>query len=478
VERRFGVSKASASIAGAGLWRGVSLAWGWAMTKKRVRAASARPAGDDTRSVLEKIGLLLGGLLLVVFTIIGMEFTLHGSHLSHLEGVGSAAPPVGDSLFVRTMEVFTGTHLTDGNHVTVLLNGEQTFPAIWKELRGAKQTITLQMYYFEPGEIADTLSAILRERARNGVSVHVLTDAFGAQKITRGYLDSLDAAGVHTAIFRPVHWYEMQKLQNRSHIRAIVIDGRIGFTGGFGIADKWLGNGHSKDQWRDTDVRLTGPAVSQLQATFAEGWVEATGNLLTGEKYFPREPVREEPAETAGLLDAQPTIGSTPAERFLALSIAGARHRLYITNSYFVPNHDFKQLLVQAAKRGVDVRVLTVGPATDVKITRWAGRKQYDDLLKGGVRIFEFAPTMMHAKTLVADGVWSSIGTMNFDNRSMVFNNESNLNVLDPAVGATMDSVFVDDLRYSKEIKRAEFEKRGPYERLMELLSSTIARLL
>ena len=434
---------------------------------------------DDNHkhSLLEKIGLTAGGLLLILFTIIGMEFTLHGSHISHLQGVGSAAPEVGDPLFTRTMEVFTGTHLADGNHVTVLLNGEQTFPAIWRELRGAKQTITIQMYYAEPGKLADTLSAILQERARAGVSVHLLMDAFGSQHITKGYLDTLKAAGVHTAKFRPVHWYEMQKLQNRSHDRVIVVDGRVGFTGGFGVADKWLGNGHSKDQWRDTDVRFTGPAVTQLQATFADSWVEATGVLLTGEKYFPKEPTKEEPAEVAGLLDAQPTIGSTPAERFLALSIAGARHRLFITNSYFVPNHDFKQLLIEASKRGVDVRILTVGPESDVKVTRYAGRKQYDDLLKGGVRIFEFAPTMMHAKTLVADGTWVSVGTMNFDNRSMVFNNECNLNVLDAATGAMMDSVFLNDLKYSKEITRAEFEKRGIFQRILEVGASAMARL-
>jgi len=448
------------------------------MKKTTHRSSNAKSTGDHRRPLAEKVALVAGGLLLILFTVIGMEFTLHGSHISHLQGVGNAAPPVGDPLFTRTMEMFTGTHLTDGNHVTVLLNGEQTYPAIWKALRGAKETITIQMYYFEPGKIADTLSAILRERARNGVSVHLLTDAFGAQHITSGYVDSLRAAGVHTSVFRPVHWYEMQKLQNRSHNRAIVVDGRVGFTGGFGVADKWLGNGHTKDQWRDTDVRFTGPAVSQLQATFADGWVEATGNLLAGEKYFPKEPVKEEPAETAGLLDAQPTIGSTPAERFLALSIAGARHRLFITNSYFVPNYDFKQLLIQAAKRGVDVRILTVGSETDVRTTRYAGRKQYDDLLKGGVRIFEFAPTMMHAKTLVADGMWVSIGSMNFDNRSMVFNNESNLNVLDPGTGAVLDSVFLNDLEYSKEITRAEFEKRGLLQRIFELGSSAMARLL
>ncbi|MEP7066153.1 MAG: phospholipase D-like domain-containing protein [Gemmatimonadota bacterium] len=448
------------------------------MKKTPNRSSKEQSTGALERSLAEKVAITVGALLLVLFTVIGMEFTFHGSHLSRLQGVGNAAPPIGDSLFTRTMEMFTGTHLTDGNHVTVLFNGDQTFPTIWKELRGAKRTITIQMYYFEPGKIADTLSAILRERARSGVAVHLLVDAFGGQNIKKGYIDSLKVAGVHFSKFRAVHWYEMQKLQNRSHNRVIVVDGRVGFTGGFGVADKWLGNGHAKDQWRDTDVRFTGPAVSQLQATFADGWVEATGVLLTGEQYFPKEPMKEEPAETAGLLDAQPTIGSTPAERFLALSIAGARHRLFITNSYFVPNYDFKHLLIEASKRGVDVRILTVGEESDVKITRYAGRKQYDDLLKGGVRIFEFEPTMMHAKSLVADGVWVSVGSMNFDNRSMVFNNESNLNVLDPVIGATLDSVFMNDLKYSKEITRAEFEKRGLLQRIFEIGSSALARLL
>jgi cardiolipin synthase len=258
----------------------------------------------------------------------------------------------------------------------------------------------------------------------------------------------------------------------------IVVDGRVGFTGGFGIADKWLGNGHTKDQWRDTDVRFTGPAVSQLQATFADGWVEATGVLLTGQKYFPKEPVKEEPAETAGLLDAQPTIGSTPAERFLALSIAGARHRLFITNSYFVPNYDFKQLLIEASKRGVDVRVLTVGPESDVKITRYAGRKQYDDLLKGGVRIFEFAPTMMHAKSIVADGRFVSAGTVNFDNRSMSFNDETTLLAVDDELGARMEQLFESDVGYSTEITAESHARRGVKRKLLERGASMMARIL
>ncbi|HEX6534457.1 MAG TPA: phospholipase D-like domain-containing protein, partial [Gemmatimonadaceae bacterium] len=332
--------------------------------------------------------------------------------------------------------------------------------------------------YCKPGRMADTLAAILSDRARAGVRVLFLHDAFGSQDLTEGYLDSLRAAGVRIAIFRPVHWYSLHKAQSRSHIRVVVVDGRVGYTGGFGIDDKWFGNGHARDQWRDTNVRFTGSAVAQLQATFAAGWAEATGQLLTGELFFPRVPPADDPAQLAALFHSAPTIGSTPAERYLALSIAGARRTLYIANSYFVPDEDFRRLLVRAAKRGVDVRVLTAGPRTDVEITLLAGRDTYDELLAGGVRVYEYQPTMMHAKTLVVDGSWSSIGTMNFDNRSMVFNDESNLLVLDPVVGARMDSLFLDDLRYAKEIRRPEFDRRGVVERLLEQGAALWGRLL
>jgi cardiolipin synthase len=239
-----------------------------------------------------------------------------------------------------------------------------------------------------------------------------------------------------------------------------------------------MGSGHSENEWRESNVRFEGPAVAQLQATFASGWAEAAGELITGDLFFPPQAFVEVGPVPAALFHSVPTAGSTPAERFLALSISGARRTLYISNSYFVPDDDFRRLLVRAAKRGVDVRVLTAGDKSDVKTTLYAGRARYPELIKGGVHVYEYLPTMMHAKTFVIDGVWSTVGSLNFDNRSLVFNNESNLVALDERVGATLDSLFLDDLRYAKEIKLEEFNRRSWLEQLLEWGANTLQRVL
>jgi cardiolipin synthase len=375
------------------------------------------------------------------------------------------------------MELFTQAHLSEGNRVEVTINGDQTYPRLFEDLRSARQSITLQMYYCQPGTMADTFQTILVERARAGVRVLFLLDAFGAQNLPEEYFDTLRAAGVRIAKFRPVKWYSLHKAQSRSHIRVVVVDGRLAWTGGFGIDDKWFGDGRSKDQWRDSNARFTGPAVSQHQATFAVGWVEATGELLTGAMFFPPG-VAAADGMQAGLVHLAPTIGSTPAERFLALTIAGAHRTLYITNSYFVPDDDFRRLLILAAQRGVDVRILTTSGQTDVRTTWYAGRGHYEQLLRGGIRVFEYQPAMMHAKSIVADGMGSSVGTMNFDNRSLVFNDESNILVLDAGFGATMDSGFLEDLRVSKEIILAEFQKRPWTAKLYERGATMLGRVL
>jgi cardiolipin synthase A/B len=262
----------------------------------------------------------------------------------------------------------------------------------------------------------------------------------------------------------------------RMHTRGVVIDGRIAYTGGFGIADKWLGDGVQKDQWRDTNVRFEGPAAEELQAAFAAGWAEATGELISGEFFFPL-PIRAG-GTSAGLLHSMPTIGSTAAERFLALSVSGARKTLYISNSYFVPDDDFRQLLLDAVKRGVDVRILTEGPETDVKFTLYAGRARYEQLLVGGVKIYEYQNTVLHSKTLVSDGIFSTIGSMNFDNRSLAFNNETNLAILDARIGAQMDSLFFEDLKHAEVITPEWIEARPLWERFVMGFSNLISRVL
>jgi cardiolipin synthase len=393
-----------------------------------------------------------------------------------VRGVGGDGAPVApaEPAFPLTVALLTGTPVVAGNRVELALNGDGTYPRLWADLRAARRSITVQMYYAAPGRVADSLGAILAERARAGVEVFLLYDAFGSS-LPDAYLDRLREAGVHAVAFRPLRFENLWVVQNRSHVRGIVVDGQVGWTGGFGIDDKWLGGGRRPDEWRETNVRVEGPAVLQLEAAFVAGWAEATGELLTGRATVN---THEGGVARAGLLYTAPTLGSTAAERFLAMSIAGARERLYVTNAYFAPDENFVQLLTRAARRGVDVRLLLSGPRTDVRTARFAGRFRYDSLLAAGVRVYEYEPSPLHAKTFVIDGVWSSVGTMNFDNRSLALNDEAALMVLDSVAGRRMEAVFFDDLRHAREISLAAFRRRPWTDRLAEWAASQITPLL
>jgi len=427
---------------------------------------------------LKRTGLVALAVFVLAMALIGLLTITRGTPIGRVVTLSDSGPPaIVDSLFERTFELFTGTHISNGNSVRRADNGS-VYPPLWADLRSARQTITVQMYYSLPGQVADTLAAILRERAHAKVRVLLLLDAFGSQHLSRAWIRSLRDAGVEVAKLRPLRWYTVATATNRSHVRVVVVDGRIGYTGGWGIADYWLGDGRHDEQWRESNVRFEGPVVMQLQAAFAGAWAEATGELITGPLFFPSSGFQPAGQTHAGLLFTSPTLGSTAAERFLALTVAGTRKTLYIENSYFVPDDDFRRLLKRAARRGVDVRVLTVGPKTDVKTTRYAGRHWYEELLRGGVRIYEYEPTMLHSKTLVADGVWSSVGSMNFDNRSMAFNNESNLVVLDSAFGREMDATFFEDLKYATEIKLDSFSKRSAWSKLVETGAIMLSRIL
>ena len=429
---------------------------------------------------LKPLSMTLGMIALCILALIGLLSLTRGTPLRRVVyGARSAPPAVSDSSFRDLMGVFIGTHIEPGHRIEQLLNGDGTYPRLWSDLRAARRTITVQMYFSKPGVVADTLAAILSERAKSGVRVLLLLDAFGSQSLKKSWAKGLSQAGVEVRVLRKLKWYSLHNASDRSHARVVVVDGKIGYTGGFGLADYWLGNGHSKDQWRDSNVRFEGPAVIGLQAAFAAAWVESSGELLVGEPFFPRRGFREGPGTAmAGLLFLSPTTGSTAAERFLALTIASATRTLYVTNSYFVPDDDFRDLLVASAKRGVDVRILTASKETDVKMTWYAGRARYEELLAGGIRVYEYQPTMIHSKTIVADGLWGSIGSMNFDNRSLAFNNETNLVVWDRAFGATLDSTYLDDLKRSREIVLPEFKKRSWTDRIVELGASAFSRLL
>ena len=430
--------------------------------------------------ILKYTLLTLAVILVLTLVLIGLLSITRGSYVRTViaDGDQEGPPEVSDPLFPRTMELFTGTHIEPGNKLDILLNGEGTYPKLWQDIASAQKTLTVQMYFSQPGVVADTMAKYLAERARAGVRVLVLLDAFGSGTLTDEWRKQLTDAGVEIAWLRKVRWYTLHKATQRSHVRVVVVDGRVGYTGGFGLADYWLGDGRTKDQWRESNIRFSGPTVAGLQAAFAAGWAETTGELLTGDLFFPPIAFETEGNMNAGLMHSLPTIGSTPAERFLALSIAGARKTLYITNSYFVPNEDFCNLLINAVKHGVDVRVLTVGPETDIKTTWYAGRALYEKLLEGGVKVYEYQPTMMHAKTIVVDGYFSVVGSMNFDNRSIAFNNEAQIVALDSAVGRQMDEIFLEDLKYSEEMKLETFRQRGMKSRVLEWGATKLRRIL
>jgi cardiolipin synthase A/B len=433
----------------------------------------------DRRAIPSALGAAGRWTLIVVvagLALIGFLHLTRGTAVRHVRGVAAdgIAISVSDPAFPVMAAMSTGAWLASGNRVEVMLNGSGTYPRLWDDLRSAKQSITLQLYYGAPGELATTLGEILLDRAKAGVRVLVLYDAFGTADIPAEHRARLRAGGIAVEPFRPIRLSTLHLAQHRSHVRGIVIDSLVGWTGGFGLDDKWLGDGRSDGSWRETNVRFEGPAVRQLQAAFAAAWVEATGVMFTGRAtLWPQES-----GAIAGLLYTTPTLGSTTAERFLALSIAGARETLYITNPYFAPDRNFINLLIEAAGRGVDVRILTAGARTDVAIVRAAGRFWYDALLSAGVRVYEWQPSTLHAKTLVVDGEWSAIGSMNFDNRSMALNDESTLMVLDGAVGAEMDRIFMEDLTHAEAITLATFRQRSFVQRVMERGASLIMRVL
>ena len=439
------------------------------------RRAAARLGDIVRRFGARAIRWFVGGVILVS-AVIGLLFITRGTAVRRVRGVGSDGAPVSpaEPSFPLTVALLTGTPIVAGNRVELALNGDGTYPRLWADLHAAQRSITVQMYYAAAGRVADSLGAALAERARAGVAVYLLYDAFGTD-LPEAYLERLRSAGVRAVAFRPLRFRNLWVVQNRSHIRGIVIDGQVGWTGGFGIDDKWLGDARRPEEWRETNVRFQGPAVRQLEAAFVAGWTEATGELLTGRMTLD---THGDGVALAGLLYTAPTLGSTSAERYLALSIAGARERLYITNAYFAPDTNFVALLTGAAKRGVDVRVLVGGPRTDVRAARLAAHGRYEALLGAGVRVYEYQPTTLHAKSFVVDGLWVSVGTMNFDNRSLALNDESTLMVLDSAAGQRMEAVFRDDLRHSREVDLEVFRHRPWFRRVAEWAANLITPLL
>lgn len=374
-----------------------------------------------------------------------------------------------DPTFERCMSHLLGPPLVDGNRIISLSNGDEIFPAMLEAIRGAKSTITFETFIYWSGEIGQEFAGALIERARDGVRVHVLLDWLGSNKLDAESLAELRKAGVEVERYRPLSWYSLSRMNSRTHRKILVVDGRVGFIGGVGIADQWTGNAESPENWRDSHFRLEGPAVAHLQAAFADNWMKTRAEVFNGANYFPDlSPAGESRAQ---VFKSSPREGGDSARLMFLLSISAARQRILIANSYFVPDSRTVTALVNARKRGVAIEIIVPGAYIDTKITRRASRSQWGPLLEAGVSIFEFQPTMFHCKLMVIDDQWVTVGSANFDNRSFRLNDEANLNVVDRSFARQQANVFASDKQRSRQILLHDWKCRPWPEKLVETLA-------
>jgi cardiolipin synthase len=383
---------------------------------------------------------------------------------------------LGEPSFFPTLEAYAAAPIVGGNRADLLLNGEQIFPAMLEAIRGAQHTITYAQYFYEDGPISRDLAEAMAERCRAGVGGNVLLDAFGTLSMPREYAETMSRSGCHVAWFRPLSQYVFHRYSNRNHRRILVVDGRIGFTGGSGVSRKWMGNGRTEHHWRDTDVRIQGPAVEYLQAAFVESWLEATGVVLGGEPYFPR-PIEPSGNVYAQVVKSSPAAGSFAMYTTLLLAVSSARRSIHITNPYFVIDDRMREALLAARRRRVRVMVLVPG-AIDHNIVRQASRRQFGTLLKAGIEIYEYVPALLHSKTMVIDGVWATVGSTNLDNRSFALNDELNVIVYNREVAQRLEAVFADDIAHSRQVTFKDWKSRGITAKLLETLAFPIRDLL
>ena len=371
---------------------------------------------------------------------------------------------IADEQYRREMGVLLGPSIVHGNRVTALQNGDEIFPAMLGAIRSARRTVTFETYVYWSGQVGEAFAQALSERAQEGVAVNVIIDWVGSVKMDEALLDRMGKAGVRIHRYRPLHWYNLSRLNHRTHRKLLVVDGRVGFTGGVGIADPWLGHAQDPDHWRETHFRLEGPAVAHMQSAFNDNWIKTTGEILNGADYFP-------PLEAVGNADAQmfiasPSGGSESMHLMYLMTIAAASQSIDLAMSYFVPDELAIKALVAARHRGVHIRILVPGPHTDSDTGRLASKAEWGPLLLAGVEIHEYQPTMLHTKLLIVDHELVSVGSTNFDPRSFRLNDEANLNIYDHDFAQAMTEVFETDLEQSKPYSY-ELWRQRPWQQKM-----------
>jgi cardiolipin synthase A/B len=378
----------------------------------------------------------------------------------------------GSPEFLNTMGGITTAPFLEGNSARIYNNGDEFYPAMISAIESAQYSITMEQYIYWKGQVGRRFAEAFAERARVGVRVKLLVDAIGSATLGEENIRILEAAGVQLAWYHPIRWYTLTRANRRTHRKSIIIDGKIAFTGGAGLADHWLGHARNAGEWRDMMIRVDGPAAAVQQAGFAQNWLVTTGEILTGAAYFPEIP-------HAGQVRVQtilssPTDGAGAAATMYMLALESARRCLWIANPYFIPSGTFIDLLRRASRRGVQVKLMVAGKHNDTWWARQNSVRLYGELFKAGVEVYEFEPSMMHHKTMIVDGVWATIGTANFDNRSFALNNETNLCINDATLVAQLERVFERDLRRCKPISRELWSSRRLWYRLQEAAASVI----
>ena len=384
--------------------------------------------------------------------------------------------PVDDPQFYRSMGMLLGPDIVGGNRVRALNNGDEIFPAMLEAIRAARKTVLFETFIYWSGAIGEEFAQALSERARAGVKVHVLLDWVGSLKVDNRLVETMRDAGVEVHRFHPLRWYNLGRINNRTHRKLLIVDGRVGFTGGVGIAPPWTGHAQDEEHWRDSHYRVEGPVVAQMQGVMLSNWSKTTGRILHGEDYFP--PPREAGTQQAQMFHSSPSGGSESMQLMYLVAITASVKTLDIASAYFVPDPMARVALVAALKRGVRVRVITPGRKIDQQTVRHASRALWGELLEAGLEMYVYQPTMYHCKMVLADGLLSSVGSTNFDPRSFHLNDEANLNVYDPEFAAHLTQVFEEDLRRCQRVTLQDWQRRPPLEKARERMAAWLAPVL
>lgn len=374
---------------------------------------------------------------------------------------------------IRSMSQLLGPPVIGGNRIRHLKNGQEIFPAMLGAIRKAKYSINFETFIYWKGEIGLEFAKALAERARAGVEVQVLLDWVGSSRLDSEEIDIMLDAGVVVERYRPIEWYHFARFNNRTHRKILVIDGRIGFTGGVGVADQWMGDAEDKDHWRDSHFEVTGPVVAQLQAAFLDNWLATHERVLHGDKYFPELESRGE--SLAQVFKSSPEEGSDSVRLMYLFALAHAKESIQIASAYFVPDDFVIEELIHAMMRGVSVEIIVPGKEIDTEVTRSASRACWGRLLEAGVKIYEYRTTMYHCKYLVIDGKFVSVGSTNFDQRSFRLNDECNLNVFDEGLATELLTTFEDDKANSELQTLDMWRERPMYEKATDNLAALIS---